>query len=168
MIISDDRLLADPARLRVLAGIDFDNPGLRATLDGIAGRTAARTGLPVSLVTLVLNTAQLNVGTSGLDNWIAVADGTPIEWSFCACAVTTGRPYVIPDTTASEQATNPLVTQDGILSYAGVPITLDGQVVGAHCVLGSAPHRFTDQDLTALEAAATEITTVLEAFSDRM
>ncbi|MEU8663208.1 GAF domain-containing protein [Actinoplanes philippinensis] len=156
--------LADPARMRVLAAIDFDNPGLRAALDGVARRTAERTGLPVSLVTLVLNTAQMTIGKSGLDNWIAVADGTPIEWSFCVNAVTSGRAYVVPDAAGSEQAANPLVTRDGVASYAGVPITVAGQIVGAHCVLGTEAHRFTPDDLTELETAAAEITAVLEQY----
>ncbi|MEV4281527.1 GAF domain-containing protein [Actinoplanes xinjiangensis] len=159
--------LTDPARIRVLAGIDFDNPDLRAALDRIAARTAARTGLPISLVTLVFDTAQLTAGTAGLDDsWIVAADGTPVEWSFCANTVTTGRPYVIADTADSEQATNPLVTIDGIGSYAGVPITLAGQTVGAHCILGTTTHQFTSDQLAELHTAGQQITTLLQQYSD--
>ena len=159
--------LTDLARLRVLASIDFDNPDLRAALDRIAARTAARTGLPISLVTLVFDTAQMTAGTAGLDgSWIAAADGTPVEWSFCANAVATGRPYVIADAADSEQADNPLVTIDGIASYAGVPITLAGHVVGAHCVIGTTTHRFTGDELAELHTAGNEIAALLQNYSD--
>ncbi|GAA4609520.1 GAF domain-containing protein [Actinoplanes octamycinicus] len=160
-------ILADPERMRVLASIDFDNPALRTALDHITSRTAARTGLPISLATLVFNTAQMTVGSTGLDDtWIAAADGTPVEWSFCANMITTGRPYVIPDAHRSEQATNPLVTIDGIASYAGVPVTVRGQIVGAHCILGTAAHPFTPGQLSELTTAAQEIAALLHEFSD--
>ena len=160
--------LSDRHRMRVLAGIDFDNPDLRAELDQITRRTASRTGLPISLVTLVFNSAQMIAGSTGLDgSWILAADGTPAEWSFCANAVTSGQPYIIDDATHSEQATNPLVTMDGIASYAGVPITIDGHIVGAHCILGTTPHHFTADQIAELHATTRQITTLLQQYSDR-
>ncbi|AEV86721.1 histidine kinase [Actinoplanes sp. SE50] len=159
--------LAAPERMRVLASIDFDNLDLRTALNRITARTAERTGLPISLATLVFNTSQMTVGATGLDDtWIAAADGTPVEWSFCANMITTGRPYVIPDAHHSEQATNPLVTIDGIGSYAGVPLTVGGQIVGAHCILGTQAHQFTPEQLAELACAAQEITALLQEFSD--
>ncbi|MEU4427088.1 GAF domain-containing protein [Actinoplanes sp. NPDC024001] len=159
--------LASAERTRVLASIDFDNPNLRSTLDRITTRTAARTGLPISMATLVFSTSQMAVGSTGLDDtWMAAAEGTPVEWSFCANTITTGRPYVIPDAPHSEQAGNPLVTQDGIASYAGVPVTVGGQIVGAHCILGTEPHQFTPGHLAELNTAAQEIAAVLQEFSD--
>ena len=162
-----DEALTDPHRMRVLASIDFDNPQLRAALDRLAERTAQHTGLPIGLVTLVFDTAQMTAGSAGLDGtWIAAADGTPVEWSFCANAVATGQPYVIDDATTSEQATNPLVTIDGINSYAGVPITVAGQIVGAHCILGTEAHHFTPDQLTHLHTAAHEAACLLHEYSD--
>ena len=159
--------LTDPARLRALAGIDFDNPDLRAALDRITARTAARTGLPISMVTLLLNTAQLIAGSTGLDgSWITTSGGTPVEWSFCATTVTTGQPYLLPDTANSEHARNPLVTIDGAASYAGVPITVAGQIVGAHCIIGVTADAFTTEQVDHLHAAAAEITALLQQFSD--
>jgi GAF domain-containing protein len=159
--------LATAERLRVLASIDFDNPDLRAALDRLTARTAARTGLPISLATLVFNTSQMAIGSTGLDGtWIAVADGTPVEWSFCASTITTGLPYVIGDAFHSEQAGNPLVTIDGIASYAGVPVTVSGQIVGAHCIIGTAPHQFTPENLAELNSTAQEIAALLQEFSD--
>ncbi|GIF05055.1 GAF domain-containing protein [Actinoplanes siamensis] len=165
-VIRPPHALTDPTRIRALASIDFDNPALRAALDKIAQRTAALTGLPVSMVTLVLDTAQLIVGSCGLDDsWMTAAGGTPVEWSFCANTVTTGRPYVLPDTAHSEQAASPLVTVDGMASYAGVPITLAGHIVGAHCVMGLTAQPFTPEQLDQLRGAAAEISDLLRQFS---
>ena len=153
------------ARAQVLAGLDLDNPALRRELDAITERTAGRLGLPISLVSFVLDTAQLLGGSHGIDGWIAAAQGTPVEWSFCANAVASGQPYIVPDATAdAQQANNPLVTIDGIRSYAGVPLTLDGQILGAHCIIGTDTHNFTDADLAELRDSADEITALLQNY----
>lgn len=155
--------LDDPPRLRVLAGIDFDDPFLRADLDAITARTAERLGLPISLVTMVLDSVQLIAGAYGIDGWVAAAGGTPVEWSFCAHAVATGRPYVVTNAAVDPvHAGNPLVTIDGIASYAGVPLIVDGQVLGAHCVVGASAHTFTDTDLAELQAATAEVAAALQ------
>ena len=155
--------LDDLPRMRVLASIDLDDPHLRAKLDAISARTAARLNLPIALATLVFDTAQIIAGSHGVGGWIAEAVGTPVEWSFCAHVVAGRRPYVVTDAaTDPVQATNPLVTIDGIGSYAGVPLTIDGHVLGGHCVADGQPHDFTEADLAELRAAADEITAVLQ------
>jgi GAF domain-containing protein len=155
--------LDNPERMRVLASIDFDHPDLRTALDAITARTADRLGLPISLVTLVLDTAQIMPGAHGVNGWIAAAGGTPVEWSFCAHTVAARRPYVITDAAADPvHRGNPLVAIDGARSYAGVPLIIDGQVLGAHCVIGAVAHTFTDSDLAELQAAAADISAVLQ------
>ncbi|GAA1588987.1 GAF domain-containing protein [Actinoplanes couchii] len=157
--------LDNPARMKTLAAIDIDNPTLREKLDAISARTARRLGVPTSLTTLVLDTAQIIPGSHGLTGWLADAAATPIEWSFCARTVATGQPYIVPDTaTDPVQVDNPLVTRDGIASYAGVPLAVDGQIVGAHCVLVNEVHTFNDADLTELRAAAEEVTALLSEY----
>ncbi|AEV86793.1 histidine kinase [Actinoplanes sp. SE50] len=159
--------LTDPARMRVLAAIDFDNPALRAGLNHVAEDTAQATGMPISLVTLVLDTSQLFAGSTSLDGcWIAAAGGTPIEWSFCVNTVTTGQPYVIPDMAASTHAANPLVTVDNVASYAGVPIVLAGQTVGAHCIIGVTAQQFTADQLQQLHTGAQQAGALLQQFSN--
>src|SRR5690349_8260946 len=118
-------MIHSPERLAVIGGIDLDDAELQRRLNAIAERTATRLHLPISLVSIVLDTAQVFLGAHGLHGWLADAGGTPVEWSFCANAVTSGRPYVVPDAAADpRQATNPLVTADGIRSYAGIPIVV--------------------------------------------
>jgi GAF domain-containing protein len=153
------------ARMQVLASLDLDNPALRRELDAITERTASRLGLPISMVSFVLDTAQLLGGAHGIGGWVAAAQGTPVEWSFCANAVASGQPYIVPDATVdAQQASNPLVTIDGIRSYAGVPLILDGQILGAHCIMGTDTHTFTDAELAELRDSADEITALLQNY----
>ncbi|MEU4244604.1 GAF domain-containing protein [Actinoplanes sp. NPDC026619] len=149
-------------RLAVLAGIDIDNPELRAKLDEVSARTAARLGQPVSLVSMVLDGAQFFAGSFGLQGWLAELNGTPIEWSFCVNAVQSRTPYVVTDARIDAlYAANPLVHVDGLHRYAGVPIVVDGEVLGAHCVLGYEPGEFSRSDLEELRRGADEIVALL-------
>ena len=159
--------LTNTDRLQEIGRVDFAHPALKAQLDAITARTAAELGLLISLVTLVLDSAQLVVGSSGLEGWISAAGGTPAEWSFCAHAVASGEAYVVPDSAQDPvQRDNPLVTVDGIASYAGVPlVSTSGQVLGAHCVIGATPHDFTVADLDALARAGDEVMALLAEYA---
>ena len=154
--------LDDPHRMLVLASIDVHNPDLRRRLDDVTARTATRLNLPVALVTLVLDTAQVFAGSYGIDD-SALGAGTPVEWSLCAHAVATGQPYVVTEAATDPiQATNPLVTMAGIGSYAGVPLMVDGYALGTHCVIADTAHTFTDVELDELRSAADDIVTLLQ------
>jgi GAF domain-containing protein len=120
--------------------------------------------MPVSLVSLVFSGAQVVAGSSGLTGWVAETGGTPIEWSFCAHAVASGQPYVVPDAARDDvQGTNPAVTVDGVASYAGFPlVSASGHVLGAHCVVGVEPHEFTPKEVAVLERAAAEVVAALD------
>ncbi|GAB7189713.1 hypothetical protein NUM3379_04190 [Kineococcus sp. NUM-3379] len=158
--------LPDAARLATQAMYDLDNPVLRQRLDELSARTAAALERPVGLTTLVLDGAQVVAGSCGVTGWIAEAGGTPAEWSFCAHAVSSGEPYVVPDARHDPvQRENPLVTVDGFASYAGAPLaTADGHVIGAHCVLDLRPHELDERELGVLRRNAAEAVAILEDF----
>ena len=150
----------------MVAGIDPDDPRLRADLDALAARTARtaqRTGMPTAMTSLVLGIAQQPLGSQGLTGILAAAHGTPVEWALCSRTVVTGQPYIVPDATIHPvEARNPLVTMGGLRAYAGYPVAIDGHVVGAACVLGDTPHHFTDNELAVVRQAADTMTTILE------
>jgi len=161
----EEQQLTDRQRLEVLASIDFDDPELRRQLDSIVERTAGESGFPVSLVTLLSDMTQFLAGSYGVPSWMREAQGTPVEWSFCTDVVASGRAQTIADLARHDRhSINPLVTVDGARSYAGVPLVLDGQVLGAHCVVGTAPHSFTEEEMDALRRGAREVTALLGRF----
>ncbi len=157
-------VLTDRARLTAVAAWDGEHPGLKRRLDEVAARTAARLGFPLSLVSLVLDSAVVFAGSHGLVGWIAEVGALPVEWSFCSTTVVTDAPYVVGDATVDPvHRDNPVVTEEGARSYAGVPLrTPDGRVVGAHCVIGVDPHEFTAEEIAELESAAAELVTIFE------
>ena len=163
-MIDHTNTLADFDRLAAVAGYDLDDPDLRRRLDELSMRTAAALGQPISMVSLILDTAHLVAGSTPLPGWGADVEGVPVEWSFCANAVVTSAPYVVGDAARDRlQYDNPLVTLDGVACYAGVPlITPEGHAIGAHCVLGPVPHEFTATEIAHLRAAAAEAVVVLE------
>ena len=157
--------LRDPDRLRSVAALDLDDPQLRGRLDALAERTRAALGIEIGLFTVVLDSAQVIVGSAGLTGWIAEAGGTPAEWAFCSQLVGSGRAYVVEDARVDPiQKDNPLVFADGLECYLGVPLVdAEGRVLGGHCVLDRAPRHFTEAEIATLEDAAREASALLDA-----
>lgn len=151
--------LADAKRLRAVSAYNLFDQNLREALNAICDRTTRKLQQPIGLVTIVLDSAQLVIGKSGLRGWIADAQGTPAEWSFCARAVLARQPYVVDDALVDPiQSGNPLVAYADVRAYAGVPLrSPSGEMLGAHCVLNDAPQHFTSADIEVLERAGLEI-----------
>lgn len=146
-----------PDRLRALSRLDLESPQVLAGLDVLARRASDLLQAPVGLVTVVLPGALYIAGLFGLTGWIAQAQGTPIEWAFCARVVRTKASYVIEDALLDpDHRDNPLVAVDGVRSYAGVPIVDDasGHVIGACCVIDFVPRHFTNRDTALLRHLA--------------
>jgi GAF domain-containing protein len=142
------------ARLREIVELDLLSPGVDDILQATVVEAAGRLGLPQSMVTVVLDQAQFFAAHHGLDGWMAESRGTPVEWSFCALAVASGKPFVVEDaTTHPLTRDNPLVANDGIRCYAGIPlVSARGHALGTLCVIGKEPHAFSAADLETLHA----------------
>jgi hypothetical protein len=124
--------LGDRARLEEIAELDLLGPGVDEILQATAEEAAERLRLPMSLVSVVTDQAQFFAAHHGLTGWLREARGTPAEWSFCANAVRSGEPFVVEDArTHPLVRENPLVTEDGIRCYAGIPlVTTRGHALG--------------------------------------
>ncbi|HEU0054936.1 MAG TPA: GAF domain-containing protein, partial [Longimicrobium sp.] len=135
------------------------SPDVDPILRDLAAEAAARLGLPVSLISVVLDEA-LHVagfhGPAGL--WLDETRGHPVEWSFCATSVRTRDAFVVEDAAAHpDHRANPLVTQDGVRCYAGVPlISSRGHVLGNLCVVGLEERAFAEADVALLRDLAAE------------
>ena len=156
--------VTDLDRIAEIADLDLFSEQAKATFDEFSRRAAERFDLPIGLVTIVLNDAQYFAGSYGVEGWMAEAEGTPVEWSFCATSVRTREAYVVPDARIDEnQRDNPLVTIDGIGSYAGTPlITSRGHVLGNYCIIGGSARDFTPAEVAELQSMADEVVAELE------
>jgi GAF domain-containing protein len=151
--------LRDEARLQEIADLDLLSPDVDPVLQDLAAEAATRLGLPVSLVSVVLDEALHVAGFHGPDGlWLAETRGHPVEWSFCATSVRTRAELVVEDAeTHPEHRSNPLVTLDGVRCYAGVPLVSSrGHVLGNLCVVGLEQRTFGEEELGVLRGLAAE------------
>jgi GAF domain-containing protein len=155
----------DLERLQEIADLDLLSCDVDPILQEIATRAATRLGLPVSLVSVVLDEALHVAGFHGPDGlWLTEVGGHPVEWSFCATSVRTREPFVLESATEHPyHRTNPLVTEDGVRCYAGVPlISSRGHVLGNLCVVGMEERTFSEEELDALRSLAREAVARIE------
>jgi GAF domain-containing protein len=155
-----DDPVRDPERLAEIARLDLFSDEVSAIISDMAERASARFNLPVSLVSVVLDEAQYFAAQHGIDeSWMADANGTPIEWSFCKYTVEDNDAFVVEDAELNERTKdNPLVENDDVRCYAGIPlITARDYVVGSLCVIGLEPRSFGEDELDDLRAMADEV-----------
>jgi GAF domain-containing protein len=158
--------LYDADRLQEIADLELLSPEIDPILAGIADEAAARLGLPVSLISVVLDEALYVAGSHGIDGlWLGETRGHPVEWSFCATSVRTRDAFVVESAEKDPtHSTNPLVTLDGVRCYAGVPmISSRGHVLGNLCVVGLEEHTFSEEDIATLHGLAREAVRRIEA-----
>ena len=151
--------LYDEARLQEIVELDLLSPDVDPILQDLAAQAASRLGLPVSLISVVLDEALHVAGFHGPPGlWLEETRGHPVEWSFCATSVRTRDAFVVENATEDAyHKTNPLVTQDGVRCYAGVPlISSRGHVLGNLCVVGLEERTFSPDDVAMLRTLAAE------------
>ena len=156
--------LDDTARLQEIAELRLNDAEVDDILSETAAEAAEHFGLPVALVSIVLDRAQYFRGAHGLDGWMATTRGTPAEWSFCQYVVRNREPFVVEDAqTHPLMQDSPLVRMEGVRCYAGVPlVTFRGHVIGSFCVQGPDARSFTEYDLAQLHRYAKRVITRIE------
>jgi len=158
--------LHDAARLQEISDLGLLSSDIDPILQDVADRAAASLGLPVSLVSVVLDEALHVAGSHGITGlWLDDVKGHPVEWSFCATSVRTREDFVVEDARLDDyHSTNPLVTQDGVRCYAGVPlISSRGNVLGNLCVVGMEERTFSADEMELLRGLAVEAVQRIEA-----
>lgn len=157
--------ILDTARLREIAELDLFAPEVSELLNDLAQQASDELNMPLGMVNVVLDEAQFIAANAGVEGWIGEAQGTPVEWAFCRFAVREQADFVVED--AHEHLLvkdNPLVTQDGLRCYAGIPlITSRGFSIGSFCVAGVEPHAFTDDEMAYLRGLAATAMERIEA-----
>jgi GAF domain-containing protein len=157
--------LRDRARLQEIADLELTSRGVDRILRATAREAAERLGMPIALVTVVLDDAQHFAAMHGVEGWMARTRGTPVEWSFCRYAVAWREAFVVEDAAVHPLVQDsPLVQQEGVRSYAGHPlITSAGHALGTLCVLGTDPRTFSEADLATLRDFAEQAVRRIEA-----
>lgn len=150
--------IRSPSRLEEITKLGLASKHQHPALQELVDTACDELGLPIGLVSIVLDGAQYFAVMRGLSGWLEKARGTPIEWSFCANVVAQREPFVVTDATEDPRLQgNPLVSQEGIHAYAGVPLeTSKGEIVGSFCVIGNEQRSFTEEDVDLLRRLAAD------------
>ena len=153
------------ARLQEIADLGLVSAEADGVLEDLTEEAAGALGLPTALVSVVTDSAQYFAASHGLAGWLAEARGTPKEWSFCRHAVGDKTTFAVENAVLDERVLDsPLVTEDGIGCYLGVPlVTSRGHAVGTLCVVGPAARTFSDEDHDTLQKLAARAVARIEA-----
>ncbi|WP_145979179.1 GAF domain-containing protein [Gemmatimonas phototrophica] len=157
-------VLQDRERLREIAALRLTEPDVQHILRDVCAEASKALGVPMGMVTVVLDDAQLFAGQHGLSGWLQEAGGTPAEWAFCRYTVASKAPFIVNDAATHPLVQDsPLFTQDGLRCYAGIPlVTSRGHAIGSFCVAGTTPREFSEMEIQKLQRYASETMRRLE------
>ena len=157
-------------RLERIAVMDLvDERPADAALQHLVEDTAHAFGVPVALISLVLQDRQWFKAHVGIGGELLTARGSPRDWAFCRHVVESRAPLIVPDARAHPAfADNPLVLDGTVGSYAGAPvITPRGDVLGSLCIIDSAPSPFSADQVEDLVHLARRVAGELELRAPR-
>jgi GAF domain-containing protein len=123
-------------------------------------RLAARIcKVPIALMTLVDHDRQFFMSSFGLSEPWQTLRETPLTHSFCKHAVARRAPLLIPDTTKDPVfKDNPASRELAVVAYAGIPLEVDGQPLGAFCVVDHEPRAWSADEVQMLKDLAACVT----------
>jgi diguanylate cyclase (GGDEF)-like protein/PAS domain S-box-containing protein len=150
-------------RLRVLRSTGLlDSPAEKA-FDRLTRLASGLIGAPVSLVSLVDDKRQFFKSAIGLGEPWATRRETPLSHSFCQ-HVTKGRARLVVEDSRDEPrlAGNMGITELSAIAYAGVPLLVANEAIGALCVIDSKPRHWTEKDLLLLEDLAESVVSEID------
>lgn len=132
----------------------------------LAGLAAKLLDAPMALVTLIDGPHLHALGRVGPPD-LAKPGRTPAKDTFCRHAVASGETLVVEDAREHELTKGLAVVKSGkALAYAGVPLRLDGVVLGTLCVADSRPRAWKREEIALLEDLALSVRTELETRAD--
>ena len=153
--------LSSPARLAALRRTALLDSPPEAAFDRLTALAAAVLRAPIALVSLVDEHRQFFKSAVGLGQPLASIRETPISYSICALVAQIGEPLILEDARLHPLVKDRgIVTELGIVAYAGAPITTrDGHVLGALCVMDHAPRVWSPLDVQVLVTLAASAST---------
>ncbi|HWH96069.1 MAG TPA: EAL domain-containing protein [Baekduia sp.] len=153
-------VLTDPGRLDVLRRTGLMDSAPEEAFDRWAALAARALRTPVARIALFDGHRRYLKSVIGIDD--AAGLSTPPEETICQYVMAGGAPLAVDDTRADlELAAIAEPRRRGLVAYAGTPIRVHGQHIGALCVAQRAPRAWTAGDLELLgqvaEAIASEM-----------
>jgi diguanylate cyclase (GGDEF)-like protein len=155
----DVRGRLEERRLHVLRQLQILDTAHERAFDDISTLAGRLFGAPMAAVTLVDTDRQWFKASVGLN-----VRETPRDVAFCDYTIRTSDPLVIEDALLDPRfAANPAVLgSPHVRFYAGVPIHVNGERIGALCVMDSVRRQMSPADIDALCALGRQVERLFE------
>jgi hypothetical protein len=143
--------LDDPKRLSHFRGTliaEVPDPVLEACV----AEAALVAQAPSAILTFVMGRVQYFRASIGLAPELTMSRATSRCDSFCQFIVREEKPFIVRDAVTDPRVPKTLVEVFHIGAYLGVPVYLDGDVLGSLCVIDGKPRDWTPEILDGLTA----------------
>jgi GAF domain-containing protein len=142
---------SESARLRALKALGVLDSPLEEFSQSVVAAAASIVNAPMSAISLIDETRQWFKGSCGLS-----VDQTDRQVAFCAHTILGRAPLIIEDALLDERFnSNPFVVGEPFVRfYAGFPLVVGGQSIGALCVIDDRPRTLSSSQIVQLSELA--------------
>ncbi len=148
------RVVGNERRLAAVRATGLLDSEVEEAFDRLTRLAVRLVRIPAAFVSLVDEHLDFYKSVCGFGEPLASA--RQIEGpTFCHFTIQAAEPLVIPDTKADPVYREvPTVRSLGVAAYVGIPIVINGQVIGAFCAIDTAPHAWAEDEITVLKELA--------------
>jgi signal transduction histidine kinase len=157
------RAVADPDRLAMVRQMGLLDSPAEAAFDRMVRLAAQLLHAPTSVLTVLDDRRQFFKSAYGLGEPWATLREMPLSYSYCQYSLDLNAPLVINDSRNDPFfRESPALWQNNMVAYAGVPLIVNGQALGALCVIDSTARDWTTEQVEMLELLAASVTTEIQ------
>lgn len=148
------RAIGDKRRLAAVKATGLLDSEVEEAFDRLTRLAVHLLDIPAAFVSLVDEDRDFYKSACGFGE--PLASSRQLEGpTFCHFTIQSAEPLVIPDTRSDPVYRDvPTVQSLGVAAYVGIPIIINGQVIGAFCAVDTVPHPWSEVEITALKELA--------------
>jgi hypothetical protein len=148
--------LQSPGRLEVVSKTRLLDSPADPEFDQLTRLASRLLRAPNALVTLVGGDRQF-VKSNSVEGQLTpnpTGSSQSLDLSFCKHAVASREPFIVEDARNHPLVQDSDAVAAGVIAYAGVPLEVEGEAIGALCVIDSRPRSWSSNELDILRALA--------------
>ena len=151
------RTMGDERRLAAVKATGLLDSEVEEAFDRLTRLAVSLVKVPAAFVSLVDEDRDFYKSACGFGE--PLASSRQLEGpTFCHFTIQSAEPLVIPDTRADPVYRDvPTVQSLGVAAYVGIPIVINGQVIGAFCAIDTVPRSWTEVEISALKELAAQV-----------
>jgi GAF domain-containing protein len=164
-----DDAIKNPDRLHAVHDTNLLDSPPDNEFDQLTRLAARLLRVPNALVTLVAEDRQFVKSSSeeGEEAPLPAGSSQTLDRSFCKFAVASREPFIVEDSRTHPFVQHSDAISAGVLAYAGVPLEMNGEAIGALCVIDSKPRSWSPDELDTLRALARSAMRLIEEKADQ-